>query len=129
MGLGLSPSPPFAGIPAQAKVSTAPPASPTNGAAFDTRIDVSTRAVQHKGVFNGRRLSLLDINGGEYPFSSALFARLKRRDNVTLWWYDYSLNLYIPLFLQLLLLNGTVHGSPFLSFLFWNFRHSFNFDL
>lgn len=54
MGLGLPPSPPFAGVPAQARVATAPPPSPNNGASFDTRIDVSTRAVQHKGVFNDR---------------------------------------------------------------------------
>jgi hypothetical protein len=55
MGLGLPPSAPFAAIPAQRKVQTTPETDASSGAAFDTRIDVSTRFVQHKGVLNSGR--------------------------------------------------------------------------
>jgi hypothetical protein len=87
MGLGLPASPAFAGIQPPARVSAAPADDAKGGLAFDTRIDVSTRFVQHKGALNGGRISLADINGKVYESSAALIARRARQDNTTLWWY------------------------------------------
>ena len=87
MGLGLPASAAFAGIQPQPKVRSAPDTDANSGAAFDTRIDVSTRFVQHKGALNAGRISLADINGHVYESSGALIARRAREDNTTLWWY------------------------------------------
>ena len=84
LGLGQAVAP-FAGI--DAPVASAPPTARAGAASFDTRIDVSTRFVQHKGALNDGRVSLADINGRVYEQSGALIARRKRALNTTLWWY------------------------------------------